>query len=95
VGISPFDPATSPDQGHIVHLGTPRFVARWTMNEECFHDGKDQRTFFDDDLGLLIYEISLLDEFTADLETWLHEAACAIAYSKGNIVRMLEADEEN
>lgn len=65
------------------------------MNEECFHDGKDQRTFFDDDLGLLIYEISLLDEFTADLETWLHEAACAIAYSKGNIVRMLEADEEH
>jgi len=94
VGVSPFDKHTLEDAGYVTHLGPPRFVARWTMNESSFHLAGNQRHFFDNDIGLLIYEISLLDEFTDDLDSWLFEAACAVAYSKGLICAMDAIDGE-
>lgn len=95
VGVSPFDKHMFADEGHVVHLGRPRFVARWTMNETHFHLGNNQHHHFDDDLGLLIYEVSLLDEFTADLPQWLFEAACAVAYSRGLICAMDAIDDDD
>ena len=80
--------------GYVTHLGTPRFVARWTMDEGKFHAGSNQRHFFDEEIGLLVYEISLLDEFTSNLDEWLFEAACAVAYSRGLICAMDAIDEE-
>jgi hypothetical protein len=94
VGVSPFDQHTVEDQGYVTHLGSPRFVARWTMNEDSLHVANNQQHFFDDDIGLLVYEISLLDEFTSDLDAWLFEAACAVAYSKGLICAMDAIDGE-
>ena len=94
VGVSPFDREMIETDGHLVHLGRPRFVARWTLDEEKFHFGGNQRHFFDDDNGLLIYEISLLDEFTEDLEEWLFEGACAVAFSRGLICAMNALEEE-
>lgn len=94
VGVSPFDPDTTDCDGHVVHLGSPRFVARWTLDEEKFHYGNNQRHHFDEELGLLIYEVSLLDEFTRDLEEWLLEAACAVAFSQGLICAMDAVEEQ-
>ena len=94
VGVSPFDKHTVEDEGYVTHIGAPRFVARWSMNENSFHLAANQRHFFDDDIGLLVYEISLLDEFTADLDAWLFEAACAVAYSRGLICAMDAIDGE-
>lgn len=93
VGISPFDEKTVEDDGYVTHLGRPRFVARWTLDENKFHLGNNQRHFFDDEIGLLIYEVSLLDEFTENLDEWLFEAACAVAFSRGFICAM-DAIEE-
>lgn len=93
VGVSPFDRAVLEDEGYVTHLGSPRFVARWSMNESHFHLASNQRHFFDNDLGLLVYEISLLDEFTIDLDEWLFEAACAVAYSKGLVCAMDAIDD--
>jgi hypothetical protein len=94
VGVSPFDEKTVEEDGYVTHLGSPRFVARWTMDESKFHLGNNQRHFFDDDHGLLVYEISLLDEFTRDSDAWLFEAACAVAFSKGLICAMDAIDEQ-
>jgi hypothetical protein len=94
VGVSPFDEKTIEDEGYVTHLGSPRFVARWSMDESKFHLGSDQRHFFDDEIGLLVYEVSLLDEFTSNLDEWLFEAACAVAYSRGLICAMDAISEE-
>jgi len=94
VGVSPFEREMTDTDGHVVHLGSPRFVARWTFDDEKFHLGNGQRHFFDDELGLLIYEVSLLDEFTVDLDEWLREAACAVAFSQGLICAMDAVEEE-
>ena len=85
VGCSPFDDILHEDKGYVLHQGRPRFLARWTMIEEEFCRGKNQKHYFDEDLNILIYEVSLLDEFTSNLDLWLDEAVCAIAHSKGLI----------
>lgn len=55
VGVSPFDPAIADDSGHVVHLGEPRFTARWTMNPETIA-AIARPDFHDEDLGIVLYE---------------------------------------
>jgi hypothetical protein len=83
VGVSPFDPVIADDSGHVVHLGEPRFTARWTMNPETTAVIA-QPDFHDEDLGIVLYE-ALSHDGTGVPDAWLIEAACAVAYAKGLI----------
>jgi hypothetical protein len=85
VGVSPFDPVIADDSGHVVHLGEPRFTARWTMNRETIA-AIGQPDFHDEGLGLVLYEV--LSGRDAPPHAWLMEAACAVAYAKGLIVAL-------
>ncbi len=84
VGVSPFDPVLSEEDGFVVHLGNPRFTARWTMNEDMINQivGYD---FHDEDLNIMLYETVLSEGTTDNLEEWWIEAVCAVAYTKGLI----------
>jgi hypothetical protein len=85
VGVSPFDPVIADDSGHVVHLGEPRFTARWTMNPGTITAiGKPD--FHDESLGIILYETLSADGQGAPADNWLIEAACAVAYAKGLIV---------
>lgn len=84
VGISPFDPTLSEESGHIVHLGYPRFTARWTMDDEIIEQ-IDDPNYFDEDLNMMIYDVIPLDGLETPGEDWLLEAACAVGYSRGMI----------
>lgn len=95
VGVSHFDKHIVEDEGYVTHIGAPRFTARWSFNPQRFQAAQNQKHFFDDDLGLLIYEISLLDEFAPKLDEWLFEAAAAVAYTKGLICAMDAIDGDD
>lgn len=84
VGVSPFDAVIADDSGHVAHLGEPRFTARWTMNPETIA-AIGQPDFHDEDLGIVLYEALSADGADAPPDTWLMEAACAVAYAKGLI----------
>jgi hypothetical protein len=84
VGVSPFDPVIADDAGHVVHLGDPRFIARWTMNPDTIA-GISQPDFHDEDLNIVIYEALCADGDAPPAAAWLMEAACAVAYAKGLI----------
>lgn len=84
VGVSPFDPVTQEDEGYVVHLGSPSFVARWTLIEATMAQIK-QPEFFDEDLNIMVYEVAQTGGAGAIPQEWLLEAACAVAYSKGMI----------
>ena len=84
VGVSPFDPVITDDAGHVVHLGEPRFTARWTMNADIIAK-IPQPDFYDEDLNIVIYEALCADQNGGPLDAWLMEAACAVAYSRGLI----------
>jgi hypothetical protein len=84
VGVSPFDGVISSEEGYVVHLGAPRFTARWTMLDGTM--GKIKAPdYYDEDLNIMLYEAAPLDDKTAEIEEWMLEAICAVAYSKGLI----------
>jgi hypothetical protein len=90
VGVSPFDPVIADDAGHVVHLGEPRFTARWTMNPDTIAT-LARLDFCDEDLGIVLYEALSADG--ADVpDAWLVEAACAVAYAKG-LIAAIEPEE--
>lgn len=84
VGESPFDGTSSPDEGHVVHLGTPSFTARWTMVEETIAQIA-KPDFLDEDTNILIYETIMTGGINENIDEWLMEAANAVAYCKGLI----------
>ena len=84
VGVSPFDPVISDDSGHLVHLGEPRFTARWSMNADMIAKIPEP-DFYDEDLNIAIYEALCAEANAGPIDAWLVEAACAVAYSKGLI----------
>ena len=85
VGVSPFDPVIADDEGLVVHLGAPRFTARWTMRAETIAS-LAAIDYEDEDLELALYDTALLDPGGPAIErSWLVEAACAVAYSMGLI----------
>ncbi|MEJ0062466.1 MAG: hypothetical protein WDO70_04510 [Alphaproteobacteria bacterium] len=93
IGVSPFDPIISGDDGYVVHLGSPRFTARWSMDDNIINQIRSP-DYFDEDLNILIYETLLMDETTGDLEEWFLEAVCAVAYSRG-LIAVAAQDEEH
>ena len=84
VGVSPFDPMIQQDEGYVVHLGSPPFVARWTMLEDTMAQIKSP-DFVDEDLNIMIYDAAQTGCAGAIPQEWLLEASCAVAYSKGLI----------
>jgi hypothetical protein len=90
VGASPFDTVLAPDQGHIVHLAEPRFIARWIKGDigRSDVDPTKQMNYYDEGLDILIYEISWLDKDAKNIEDWLLEAAAAVAYTQGNLAEL-------
>lgn len=82
VGVSPFDPVMADDSGHIVHLGEPRFTARWTMNPGTIA-AIAQPDFHDEDLGIVLYEAVSAECPDAPPDAWLLEAACARRLCQG------------
>lgn len=84
VGVSPFDPVITEMEGYVVHLGAPRFTARWTMSEETIAQ-LAKHDYWDVDLNIVIYETLLMDPNPERIEEWLIEAVCAVAFSKGLI----------
>jgi hypothetical protein len=93
VGHSPFDRFQSVDEGHVAHLGAPRFVARWFTGMEPDNpaDLEGGITWHDDLYDISLCELVFLDadtEFT-DLETelqpWLNEAVMVIAVWRGEL----------
>lgn len=91
VGVSPFDPVISNDEGHVVHLGTPRFTARWTMCDESIAQLATP-DYYDEELNIAIYETILMEPAPERMEEWLLEAVCAVAYSKG-MIAMADPEE--
>lgn len=91
VGVSPFDNEIIEDEGHVVHLGNPRFTARWTMNENRFGQ-IDEPNYVDEDLNIIIHEVIPLGGNEMPEEVWLLEAVCAIGYSRG-LITMTSAEE--
>lgn len=92
IGNSPFDRVISPNTGHVAHLANPRFLARW---KKCDAPDKsntqNQLFYFDDELEILLFEISWQDKMPAsekDINLWLLEAVSAIAYSLGEICEL-------
>jgi hypothetical protein len=95
VGVSPFDAATTSSDGYIAHIGEPRFTARWKMLDESLPvDVVNQIHHLDEDLNILVYEVSFDPLKEAELSYWLFEAACAVAYSRGLMCDM-EPPENN
>lgn len=84
VGVSPFDEVIKSECGHVVHLGAPRFIARFSLEEVKLVSLRTQRFHYDEDLGIMLYEITPLDGAT-NVDDWHLEAVCAIAYSLGLI----------
>jgi len=82
VGHSPFDSHMSAEEGHVVHTAAPRFVARWRYDAEC--DAGDG-SYLDEDLALLIHEVTWLDAPPAEERPWLLEAA----FARGEIAESL------
>jgi hypothetical protein len=91
VGVSPFDPCIADDSGHVVHLGEPRFTARWTMNPGTI-TAIGEPDFHDEDLSIVLYEALSADGTDAPPHAWLIEAACAVAYAKG-LIAVIEPEE--
>lgn len=92
VGASPFDKVISPDEGHVVHVGKPRFTARWTMVEETLEQ-IPVRDYFDEDLNIAIYEVIPMYGSAKNIEDWLPEAAFAVAFFKGMIAEVAQSEE--
>lgn len=86
VGHSPFDDVLTGEEGHVVHIGNPQFVARWSYQDDELQKIRSGQHWLDDQLGLLIYEVCWVDgEPPVDWASWLLEACCAVAYAKGDI----------
>jgi hypothetical protein len=93
VGFSPFDPVIADDAGHVVHLGDPRFTARWTMHAETIAQ-ISRPDYHDEDLNIVIYETLAADGHGAPTDSWFIEAACAVAYTKG-LIAAIDPEEVN
>lgn len=87
VGFSPFDDVETDGEGHVVHLGAPRFVARWFIGDEPANpaDTISGITFNHPGLDITLCELVFLDEPPPEFADWLTEAAAAIAHYRGDI----------
>lgn len=91
VGSSPFDVIINLEEGHVVHLDQPRFIARWSMCDQTMGQ-IDNPDFYDEDLNIMLYETIPLDKGGVSIEEWFDEAVCAVAYTKG-LIAISEPEE--
>lgn len=93
VGHSPFDEVQSMEEGYVVHLAPPRFIARWYLGDEPENpsDLTSGITFHDEELELSLCELVFLDpdpqidSLEEDLDPWLQEAMMAVAVWRGDM----------
>lgn len=90
VGVSPFDETLDETAGHVIHIAEPRFMARWTIKDNhVYEDAAAARSsHYDEDMGILLTEITPLETDGGALTDWLLEAVCAVAYSRGTICEL-------
>lgn len=83
LGHSPFE-SDSRSAGHIVHLAAPRFLADWqlcdTPAQIPMHEG-----YFDEELSILLTNITLMEASDEDMAPWINEAVNVIGYSLGRV----------
>ncbi len=85
VGSSPFDTVKTADEGHVVHLGEPRFVARWFHGDQPVNptDATSGIVYRDADHGVTVCEVVLFERSLTAFEAWLYEAVAVIALWRG------------
>ena len=85
VGSSPFDAVRVADEGHVVHLGAPRFIARWFFGDQPINptDSKSGIVYRDAVREITVCEVVLFERSLSAFEEWLYEAADAIALWRG------------
>ena len=81
VGASPFDAVKCVTEGHVVHLGEPRFVARWFHGDAPSNptDEISGIVYRNPDHEITVCEVVLFDRTLTAFEQWLYEAVAAIA----------------
>ncbi len=94
VAQDPFSDIETDKEGHVIHLGCPRFTAKWYMGEEPYNptDTLSGLTYNHPDLNISLCEVVFLDDTETDEETelgnllkWFFEACCAVAHYKGDL----------
>ena len=86
VGSSPFDAVKAEGEGHVVHLGEPRFVARWFAGDRPLNptDNVSGIVYHDEELDITVCEVVVFDEQRSAFDEWLVEATAAIARWRGD-----------
>ena len=86
VGESPFQDVQTDSEGYVVHLGEPRFVARWWAgNEPPDNVSNPIRGLTCSAHGVELCEVVWLDSPADEAGPWLIEACAAVAAYLGEI----------
>ena len=96
VGGSPFESIKTEQDGYVVHLGEPRFIARWFLGEEPSNPDIDTLgglTYCNPDLDITLCELVLDSESPNNLKNWLFEACAAVAVWRGDLTISAPAEE--
>lgn len=95
VGFSPFDAVVGPDGGMIVRTQEPRFTARWGRGQEAVDTvlASKQACHVDDDLAIVIYDLTWLDHPGHQESSCLDEAALAVGRTFGDVAELTAAPE--
>lgn len=93
IAQDPFTDIETEREGYVIHLGAPRFVARWYEGDQPVTpaDTLHGLTYSNSDLDINLCEITFLDaaKEPENLTPWLQEACCAIAHYQGNLGAIL------
>ncbi len=83
---SPFDTVKAEGEGHVVHLGEPRFVARWFAGDRPLNptDTVSGIVYHNQELDITVCEVVVFDEQRSAFDEWLVEATAAIARWRGD-----------
>ena len=88
VGDNPFQEVQREDEGYVVHLAQPRFIARWYVGDEPSAGGQDLAA----GLTCVAHSIELREVVWHDqpiqARAWLIEACAAVAVQRGELVRV-------
>jgi hypothetical protein len=89
IAQDPFADIETDNEGYIVHLGNPRFTARWYTGDKPLNPANTLHgiTYNHTDLDISLCEIVFLEENPdmSGFSEWLQEACCAIAHYLGDI----------
>ena len=87
VGDNPFQDMQREDEGYVVHLAQPRFIARWYVSGEpsTGHQAPEGLTCVAH--GTELREVVWHDQ-PIQARAWLIEACAAVAVRRGELVRV-------